>query len=49
MTGIVPGKSLEHIDGQDFDHEAPGAHYLFHKLRPHGIQVINNNDEMSQE
>ena len=42
IMSIVPGKFNEHINEVDFTEEAPKKQYLFHKIRPHGIQFKPN-------
>ena len=41
----MPGKQNEHINELDFGEIPPKQQYLFHKMRPHGLQIVSNEDE----
>jgi len=49
ISSIVPGKVNEHISELDFKDQAPKSKYLFHRIRPHGVSILNDDAEKQKE
>ena len=49
VGSIIPGKLSTHIAQIDFGEEAPLKQYLFHRLRPHGISIIHDDNEKGKD
>ena len=49
ISSIVPGKVNEHIGELDFKDQAPKSKYLFHRIRPHGVSILNDDADKQKE